>query len=306
MCVVTFNRFDMLRTTLAALLAEPVATVVVVDNGSTDGTREWLAAATEPRLDVVFAPRNLGGAGGFELAMGHALDHHAPDWLLLQDDDAYPTAGAVDAFLAENIDDDIGGVGAAVYTVEGEICEINRPGLNPFRTRWGAVRALVVGRRALHIDDSAYTTGNTDVDCISFVGYFVRAELTRRIGLPRGDFFIYSDDQLYSYSVRQAGARNVFCPAIRYVHATTSKSEQGYFTPEWKVYFLYRNNLEFYRAMAGRWFPLVAAVKLPQWLLRVRLYPRKRLYLRIAGRGVWDGLRRDFSKPHADVLAMSR
>ncbi|WP_238986796.1 glycosyltransferase [Paracoccus sp. MKU1] len=41
--VVTFNRLRHLKKTLARLLSEPLDHVVVVENGSTDGTRDWLA-----------------------------------------------------------------------------------------------------------------------------------------------------------------------------------------------------------------------------------------------------------------------
>ncbi|WP_374328265.1 glycosyltransferase, partial [Paracoccus pantotrophus] len=50
--VVTFNRLAHLEKTLARLLAEPLDHVVVVENGSTDGTREWLAGQGDPRLVV--------------------------------------------------------------------------------------------------------------------------------------------------------------------------------------------------------------------------------------------------------------
>ena len=33
-----------MRATLARLLAEPLGHVIVVENGSSDGTREWLAS----------------------------------------------------------------------------------------------------------------------------------------------------------------------------------------------------------------------------------------------------------------------
>jgi GT2 family glycosyltransferase len=288
-CLVTFDRLDKLRRAVDRLLDEPIGHLVVVDNGSTDGSREWLRSLDDPRVVVIESERNLGGAGGFELAMRFTIEHHEADWVLLQDDDAWPVDGAVQRFQELVLEPDVGGVAAAVYTPGGEICEINRPGLNPFTGLIGMGRALVRGRMALHV-------------AVSFVGYFVRAELVRTgLGYPRGELFIYSDDQLYSFDVRRHGYRNVFVPAVEFRHDTVSKSDAGFFSPVWKVYFLYRNNIEFYRAMAGRWFPVVMLVKLPVWLLRVRHYPERRDYLRAMWWGVRDGFARRFDRTFDDV-----
>jgi len=304
-CVVTFNRLDQLRTAVDRLLAEPIDHLVVVDNGSTDGTRQYLAAHGDPRLELIESARNLGGAGGFELAMRYTMDRHAPDWLLLQDDDASPVPGSISRFRELDIEPDVGGVAAAVYTPAGDICEVNRPGLNPFTKSSGILKAVFGGRKALHVDDGAYRSEPSDVDTVSFVGYFVRGDLIANgLGYPRGEFFIYSDDQLYSTEVRRLGWRNLFVPEIEYCHDTASKSDAGYFSPVWKVYFLYRNNIEFYRAMAGRWFPMVMVLKLPAWVLRVRHYPNRRCYLRMLRIGVADGVRRRFDRDLAEVQSL--
>jgi GT2 family glycosyltransferase len=305
-CVVSFNRREKLTKAVAALLDQGVHHLVIVDNGSTDGSREWLASLDDERLEVIESAVNLGGAGGFELGMRRMVANHETDWILLQDDDAWPRPGALDAFRSLPVGADVGGVAAAVYTTADEVCEINRPGLNPFHGLRGVIRAVLKGRPALHVGDEAYGQLSTDVDCASFVGLFVRTGLvTERLGFPRGELFIYSDDQLYSFAIRRAGYRILFVPSIVFSHDTVSKSDAGYFSPVWKVFFLYRNNIEFYRAMASRWFPLVMIFKLPVWVLRVRHYPDRRAYLRMLRLGVTDGFRRRFDRPLDEVLAQA-
>ena len=69
--VVTYNRLDKLKVTLARLLespAEELAMVVVADNASTDGTGAWLAGLSDPRLDVLSSKVNSGGAGALPWA----------------------------------------------------------------------------------------------------------------------------------------------------------------------------------------------------------------------------------------------
>ena len=76
--VVTYNRLDQLRKTVERLLESSAAELtglVVVDNASTDGTAEWLAAQNDPRLVNHRLETNTGGAGGFEAGMRLSLIH---------------------------------------------------------------------------------------------------------------------------------------------------------------------------------------------------------------------------------------
>ncbi len=70
-----------MRKTLARLLAEPLDHVIVVENGSSDGTREWLASLEDGRLTVIEMAQNGGGALGFEVGMREASVRFNPDWL---------------------------------------------------------------------------------------------------------------------------------------------------------------------------------------------------------------------------------
>ncbi|HSP32153.1 MAG TPA: glycosyltransferase, partial [Halomonas sp.] len=102
--VVSFNRFELLKQAVSAVIEEPVCGLVVVDNGSTDGSREWLAALDESRLIVLTPERNLGGAGGFEVGFREALERFSPDWLVCFDDDARPAPGALSQFMVQDLE----------------------------------------------------------------------------------------------------------------------------------------------------------------------------------------------------------
>ena len=81
--VVTYNRLDKLKVTLARLLESPadeLSMVVVVNNASTDDTGDWLAEQDDPRLDVLNSAVNCGGAGGFANGMRRAMESHETDW----------------------------------------------------------------------------------------------------------------------------------------------------------------------------------------------------------------------------------
>src|SRR5947209_6364655 len=85
--VVTFNRKALLPNCLNSLLSQtrlPDA-IVVIDNASTDGTRDLLDKDF-PNLERVNLPRNTGGAGGFKAGMHWALTRDF-DWIWVMDDD---------------------------------------------------------------------------------------------------------------------------------------------------------------------------------------------------------------------------
>src|SRR5437667_353730 len=61
--------------------------IVVVDNGSTDGSAEALRRTrSQPPIEIIEAGRNLGYAGGNNLGIRYALDHGADFILVLNND----------------------------------------------------------------------------------------------------------------------------------------------------------------------------------------------------------------------------
>lgn len=307
--VVTWNRRAQMATTLARLLSEPVDRIVVVDNGSTDGTREDLAACTDPRLEVILPDRNLGGAGGFETAMRHAVAAHDPDWLLLIDDDARPEPGALAAFrglAAAGALDGWDAVAAAVRHPDGRLCEMNRPVLNPFRHPRIFWRTLAGGgRAAFHLGPADFAAkGPIRVDGASFVGLFLSRRAVALAGYPEGGLFLYAEDGLYTLGLTAAGGRLGFFPGLRFEHDCSTFDAQGGFAPIWKAYYYHRNLLMLYRRAAGPWFWPALAVVVPKWMLKGRRQgPGRRAYRRLLALALADGLARRLDRPLDAVMA---
>jgi rhamnopyranosyl-N-acetylglucosaminyl-diphospho-decaprenol beta-1,3/1,4-galactofuranosyltransferase len=73
--VVTFNRLDLLRDLVATLEQVPgLDEVLVIDNASTDGTRQWLAGLGSDRVRGRSLTTNTGGAGGFHEGLRWAIE----------------------------------------------------------------------------------------------------------------------------------------------------------------------------------------------------------------------------------------
>lgn len=312
--VVTYNRLDKLKVTLARLLAVPgsdLAAVLVVDNASDDGTGDWLARQDDPRLLVHTCASNTGGAGGFETGLRLAAARFDPDWMVVMDDDARPQQGALAAF--HGLDNSAwDAVAAAVYYPDGEICEMNRPSRNPFWHRREFFRTLLGGgRRGFHIRPEAYDGPGRAVDVASFVGLFISRAAIARVGYPDGKLFVYGDDGLYTLGLSRAGGRIRFEPQVRFEHdcstfAGEKGGQRGRFRPLWKVYYYHRNLLLLYRLAAGAWFWPSMLVILPKWLLKLRDHSgHRRVFLRLLGRAVRDGVAGHTGVEHAEVLALA-
>ncbi len=308
--VVTFNRLQALQTTVEQSLRTAVDWLVVVNNASTDGTREWLDAQADPRLVVLHLPTNVGGAGGFHHGFAHVINHTDAQWLVCYDDDAYPDAGAIDRFRELAIPPEVAGVAAAVYLPNGRISEMNRPSRDPFASLGSFLRTAVQRRAGFHVRDEEYAqTELVPIDFSSFVGCFLRTDAVRQqLGLPRKELFIYADDIMYTHGIGRAGLLHRFAPQVRFVHdCGTLYMQMAVYKPLWKAYYTYRNGLELYRQVAGpMFFYPIAVLKLVSWLGKARHYDDRRTYLRLAWRAWRDGMRRDFSLAHSALLDLAR
>lgn len=313
--IVTHNRLDHLRQTVARVLDEPVDHLIVVDNHSTDGTGEWLRGLNDRRVLHLPMSENRGGAGGFEAGLREARARHAPDWYLVMDDDARPSPGAVTRFR-DTIrfypqDQPVGVVLAAVRFPAGPICEMNRPWRNPFWHKGIFLRTLLGGgRKGFHIQDGDYAGAEPlPVDGGSFVGQFISAAAVDRCGYPDGRLFIYGDDVLYTLRLARAGFRNWFDPRVHWEHdfGTFDRAHQRAYYPLWKVYYNFRNGLMLYREAAGPllfWGVLLLVV--PKWRRSARHYGAdSRTFLRLLHRAIWDALHRRLDISHPEVLAMA-
>src|ERR1700693_3664837 len=95
--VVTHDRLLLLQECIQAIQEQThkVCEIIVVDNGSSDGTAEWLAG--QQKLTVI-SQANLGGAGGFNAGIRKAHDRGA-DWIWCLDDDTIPQADCLEKLL---------------------------------------------------------------------------------------------------------------------------------------------------------------------------------------------------------------
>jgi len=196
--VVTYNRKQLLLECLRGVLAQthPVERVIVLDNGSTDGTEAALRdAGLLDRPEVRWLPlgANLGGAGGFARAVEAGRETEA-DWIWLMDDDSEPPPESLERLLSAPPASDPSTVALCSKVVYGDGVTIDANQRGHFR------------RRLLPLPEREYRAGHhASLGFLSFVGSLVRADAARRAELPRADFFVWGDDVEYSFRLRELG-----------------------------------------------------------------------------------------------------
>lgn len=96
-CMAAYNGAAHIREQLDSILAElaPTDEVIIVDDGSTDGTREMLKTFDDPRVRVVFNETNLGYVRNFE----KALSLSTGDVIMLSDQDDVWIPGRVEKLI---------------------------------------------------------------------------------------------------------------------------------------------------------------------------------------------------------------
>ena len=231
--VVTYNRADLLTGLLDGLAAQtrrPDA-VIVVDNASTDHTREVLEARTDLPLHVTSSEENLGGAGGFHLGVRAAYDA-GWDRVWLVDDDVVPAAGCLEALMAVDEDcliavrEDLSGALVEKAAVEFDLR--NPLAINP-------KRSTVDGTYA----DRASMPDLVEVRNVAFEGFMARRGVVEEIGFPDPSFFIFYDDAEYAVRARRAGHR---IWAVRdAVLVRQLDFNQQHDLSGWKGFYMYRN-----------------------------------------------------------------
>ena len=230
--VVTFNRRELLQKNISCLRKQgPLTTILVVNNGSTDGTHEWLDEQTD--LKVIHQD-NVGGSGGFYTGIDAAMKMGA-DWIWCMDDDVFPREGCLEALLREAADEQVGMLAPRRF-LDGKIYtnDFQRYNLtNPFSSMYeGKLRKM-------QVDDTIQIAGT------AFEGPFIRRAVVEQIGLPNKELFIFCDDTDYCLRTVLAGWKILYVPVAQmdkqlfFSNDTWAERQQK---KKWKRFYHVRNS----------------------------------------------------------------
>jgi rhamnopyranosyl-N-acetylglucosaminyl-diphospho-decaprenol beta-1,3/1,4-galactofuranosyltransferase len=231
---VTFNRPRELAVLLDSINAQTAAvdTICLVDSG-TEPSRE--VAGRHDNVDYVRSEANLGGAGGFALAVLKAVASGAR-WIWMMDDDAEPTDPECLATLLRE---------AEARDLEAVVPLVTAPG-HPDRLSF----FFRLDGKVTHSRAEVEKLGFLPNDGHFFNGALIRSDVFFKVGLPDMRLFIRGDEVDFTIRLRKAGIRfgTVTTTAITHPHAF-SETQHVYgarwhvIVPEnaFKRYYYYRN-----------------------------------------------------------------
>ena len=211
--IVTYNSRRYIGACLEAVLEQRgvALDVVVVDNASTDTTREILRRFGG-RIRVIYNDRNLG----FAAAQNQAIAATTADWVLALNPDVLVTPGFI-AALAE-----AGGIDEKVGTVCGKLLSIG-PDFRPSERARIDSAGIFFTPAMRHFDRGWGTADEGQFESMEYVfGASAAAALYRRRMIDDvspdaeffdPDFFAYREDADVAWRAQLLGWRSLYTPA---------------------------------------------------------------------------------------------
>jgi hypothetical protein len=250
--------------------------IIVVDNGSDDGSVEQMRAAI-PRTELLVKQHNLGFAGGVNVGIDRALDLGASYVWLLNND----TVVAPDCLhhLVTAIQDE-----ATVGIAVPKIYYHDRPThIWSAGARWEACppRVTMIGLRQR--DSSEYDRRH-DLDYATGCAMLIPAHIFEAVGAFDPTYFMYQEDYDFCCRVRQSGFRILYVPQSRVWHKVSRSLGEN--SPE-KWYHWSRSAVIFYR----RHFSAPTLAFFLAWVVARETLKGSISFLRPLVHGVRDGMR---------------
>lgn len=206
--ILTWNGLDYTRRCLETLRTNTSFLdyrVIVVDNGSTDGTPEFLK--TLDWVELIRNDQNLGFVRGNNIALRRCPADC--DAILLNNDTEISQGDWIEQMQRTAYNSpETGIVGCRLRRNNGML---QHAGAYMPPTYWGQQ----IGSNEQDINQF---NADRDVDIVVFACAYLKREVLDRVGLLNEEYVSYFEDADYCYKAREAGFRSVCCGSVTLVH----------------------------------------------------------------------------------------
>lgn len=237
--VITYNRLELLKEVITALKnqSKKIDKIIVVNNSSNDGTKEWLEQQDEIHL---INQENLGSSGGQYTGIKTAYNL-GYDWIWTMDDDIVPDIKCLENLL--NYPGD--------YLIKAPLRydsnlnpflndAVSYNFTNPFRSIWNRI-----------INTKDVSNEIIEAIGITFEGPLIHRSVIEKIGFPNPNFFIFADDTEFFVRANRAGFISIIVTSSKLYRKIDLPKNIYQFT--WKTFYIIRNLIWLDRIF-GKWF----------------------------------------------------
>jgi GT2 family glycosyltransferase len=232
--------------------------IIVVDNGSIDGSIEAIRDTWEDAITLIAAGDNLGFAAGSNLGIQKALERGA-DWVFLINNDTLVAPDTI-VELSNAVDSDEG------YSILAPVIYYHdRPEIIWYLGDHLIPGTLITMQRYRGKKIPADLPALVPVDFVSGCGMLVERQVFEQIGLFDPSFVMYGEEVDFCWRARSAGHRFACATRARIWHKVSRSANKVKHT----THFLrIRNQVYFYRKYSrGLQIPLMFTFSLGKTLV---------------------------------------
>jgi GT2 family glycosyltransferase len=225
--VITYNRLELLKQVINGLRNQTRLpdVIFVINNGSNDGTQEWLSLQDD--LQVI-TQENVGSSGGQNTGFKTAF-YGGYDWIWTMDDDVVPHPDCLENLL-ENFDTNTIRSPLRI-TPKGNIFyneAISYNFKNPFKSLWVEILS------EKHLKEQIIEAVG-----LTFEGPLIHRSIIEKIGFPDKNIFITADDTEFFVRANRIGAKIIINQKAKLDRKLEPIENLTLFT--WKHYYMIRN-----------------------------------------------------------------
>lgn len=249
--IVTYgNRFKFLKQVIDACFKEGIDKVIVIDNASVENSRKQLREyekKNKDRLKVIYLDENTGSARGYKRGLEEAYKCEDCEFIWLLDDDNEPQKASLKLLKKfwNNLNEESKEKKIALLSYrpsrdiykEAVVSNNSYLVLGKFDSFMGfhivdfPKKVLKVLKRKLGIHNfkKNRSTENGKVAVAPYGGIFFHKSLLSKIGYPREEFFLYTDDHEWTYRITKGGGKIfvIFDSIIKDIDVSWHLKEKG-------------------------------------------------------------------------------
>ena len=219
--------------------------LIVVDNASTDGSAEAIAARFGDSVRLIVNSENRGGSGGFNTGIREALKNDYLYIYLLDNDIIIDSAALQKLVLYLDSHPKAAVAGSAIYSMDrpdelqesGAWIDWQEYSIKLRGKGWIVGAASKEAASANMASDEAVIC-----DYVPACSMLVRTEAVRKTGLLDETNFIYWDDIEWAYRMSRAGYETTVLPSSRAWHKMGASNSGNTVS----TYYFWRNRLNFF------------------------------------------------------------